>query len=150
MRKPRRRPYTANYPAHATDVIDQNAKYKGATLKAVKAFRRSKPWRGTLAEQQAKFCALNRALARAYKMRIPRLVFQNGSGSSSCSSYRLSTHTITLVGKLSVVTFLHEFGHARGFDERDTCYWSINLFRRCFPRSFARCRFEGHMVVRDR
>jgi hypothetical protein len=47
------------------------------------------------------------------------------------------------------VTFLHEFAHARGFDERQACRWSINLFRRCFPRSFASCRQVGHTLVRN-
>ena len=53
------------------------------------------------------------------------------------------------VGRLSVVTFLHEFGHALGYGERGACRWSINLFRRCFPRSFARCRQAGHTLVRE-
>ena len=50
---------------------------------------------------------------------------------------------------LSVLAYLHEFAHARGADERQACHWSINLFRRCFPRSFARCRAVGHTLVRD-
>jgi hypothetical protein len=42
---------------------------------------------------------------------------------------------------------LHEFAHARGADERQACRWSINLFKKCFPRSFARCRVIGHTLV---
>ena len=48
-----------------------------------------------------------------------------------------------------MLTYLHEFAHARGYDERGACRWSLNLFRRCFPRSFARCRPVGHTLVRD-
>jgi hypothetical protein len=68
---------------------------------------------------------------------------------SGASNYRPACHTITLTGKLSVLTYLHEFAHARGADERQACRWSINLFRRCFPRSFARCRAVGHTLVRQ-
>ena len=63
-------------------------------------------------------------------------------------SYHPATHTITLEGRLSVVTFLHEFGHARGYGERGACRFSINPFRRVFPRLFARCRRVGHTLVR--
>ena len=64
---------------------------------------------------RAELAALvNRALAVAYGIRVPRLLFlgvergiEDGNG-----SYQPSTHTITLVNKLSVLTYLHEFGHA--------------------------------------
>jgi hypothetical protein len=54
---------------------------------------------------------------------------------------------IALVGKLSVVTYLHELAHARGYDERQAVKWSVNLFRKVFPRSFARCQQEGHLLT---
>ena len=48
--------------------------------------------------------------------------------------------------RLSVVTYLHEFAHAMGRDERGACRWSLNLFRRVFPEQFARLRTDGHTV----
>jgi hypothetical protein len=144
-------PSRRNYPATVQEVLDPALTFKPAALRAVRAFARSKPWRGSLSRRKDTFRRLNRELAAAYCTAEPRLVFQGieGGTGSGDSSYRLATHTITLVGKLSVVTFLHEFAHARGFDERQACHWSINLFRRCFPRSFARCRRVGHTLVRD-
>jgi hypothetical protein len=62
-------------------------------------------------------------------------------------SYYPTLHIITMFGKLSVVTYLHEFGHARGYGERKACRFSINIFRRVWPRLFARCRHERHMLV---
>jgi hypothetical protein len=144
--------YRRNYPRTVAEVLDDGAKYPGAVLRAVKAFRRCKPWRGPLERRITYFRTLCADLARAYGIPEPRLVFADlESGSfSGFSSYQPATHTITLHGKLSVVTFLHEFAHARGADERQAVRWSVNLFRRCFPRSFARCRHEGHCLINDR
>lgn len=137
------------YPQTVREVLNPRKKYRPAALAAVRRFARSKPWRGTIAERKEKFRRLNRELAEAYAIRRPRLIFRLrrlwpavGNG-----CYCRMTHTIMLEGKLSVVTYLHEFGHARGFDERDACRFSINLFARCFPRSFARCQHQGHMLV---
>jgi hypothetical protein len=144
-------PSRRNYPATVQEVLSPAMRFKPAALRAVRAFARSKPWQGTLARRKRKFRRLNRDLSAAYGIAEPRLIFQNVEAnlSSWASSYRPLTHTITLVGKLSVVTFLHEFAHARGFDERQACRWSLNLFRKCFPRSFARCRAMGHTLVRN-
>ena len=65
-------------------------------------------------------------------------------------SYTPATHEIRLIGKLSVVTYLHEFAHARGADERQAVAWSVNLFARLFPRSFARLDQHGHTLVIQR
>jgi hypothetical protein len=144
-------PFRANYPATVEQVLDPAMTFKPAALRAVRMFARSKPWRGSIAQRKEMFRRLNRALAAAYGIAEPRLVFAGveAGAPSGRSSYRPLFHTITLAGRLSVVTYLHEFAHARGADERQACRWSINLFRRCFPRSFARCRAVGHTLVRD-
>jgi hypothetical protein len=51
----------------------------------------------------------------------------------------------------SILTALHEFGHHRfGASELKACRWSVGLFRKVFPRTFARAHFEGHMLVLNR
>lgn len=82
----------------------------------------------------------------------------NRPGSSSrdddgqSSHYRPSTNTLYFTGKFSLTTLLHEFGHARGFDERDTIIWSINFGIRFFPVTYNRLlekSDEGtHMLIR--
>lgn len=142
-------PYRANYPATVAEIIDESAKYRPAALRAVREFRRAKAWRGSVEERKAKFRTLNAALAAAYGIPEPSLACNvDESQSSGSSYYRPDTHSIALNGRLSVVTFLHEFAHARGFDERQAVRWSVNLFRRVFPRSFARCRQVGHTLQR--
>ena len=114
-------------------MLDDTITFKAATLEALRAFKASHPWRGTPAERLAKFRRLNRRLATIYGIEAPKVVVTQGPG-----CYMPSAHRIYL-RNLSVVTYLHEFGHARGWDERQTCRWSLNLFRRVFPRQFARC-----------
>jgi len=124
-------------------------RFKAPALRAVRRFAESNPWRGTMNERKQKFLTLNRALAEAYGIAEPDLRFGRIDGSSSGSSHYIpALHRIVLVGKLSVVTYLHEFAHARGMGERDACRWSINLFRRCFPRQYARLVGRGHMLIR--
>jgi len=66
--------------------------------------------------------------------------------SSGSSNYNPRSHTITLTGKFSMITSLHEFGHARGFDEVDAVIWSTNLFKRIFPKSFEKLGEHGHTL----
>jgi hypothetical protein len=143
--------FRRNYPATVQEVLDPAMKYRPAALGAVRVFAKSKPWRGTIAQRKANFRRLNCRLAAAYGIREPRLVFDHveRDADSGASSYWPMGHVITLHGRLSVLTYLHEFAHARGADERQACRWSINLFRRCFPRSFAHCRAVAHTLVRD-
>jgi hypothetical protein len=141
--------YRRNYPKHGSEVRNPDRKYKPDVLRAVKAFARSKPWRGTVEERKVKFLALHDSLCDVYGI-APSLAFCQIDQQAGNGFYQPLTNAIGLVGKLSVVTFLHEFAHARGMDERQACGWSINLFARCFPRSWAGCRFNGHLVIRER
>ena len=136
-------PDRRNYPATVAEVLDDTMAFKPAALRAVRAFARAKPWRGSDEERSAKFRRLHAALGRVYGVR-PRLTF----GRDLLACYIPTQDRINLPA-VSVVTYLHEFAHARGMDERRACRWSLNLFRKCFPRSFARCRHVGHMLVRD-
>ncbi len=138
-----------NYPETVIEVLDEGARFNSAALRAVRRFAASNPWRGAMDERKEKFRDLNRSLAAAYGVPEPELRFDMIDGSSSeASHYIPALHQIVLVGKLSVVTYLHEFAHARGMGERSACRWSINLFRRVFPRQYARLVGRGHMLIR--
>jgi len=103
----------------------------------------SRPWHGSQAARRRKFRRLHEALCRVYGVRA-QLVFGGWY-----SRYWIAERAIHLA-ELSVVTYLHEFAHARGWRERQACRWSINLFRRVFPREFARCRRDGHVLRKRR
>jgi hypothetical protein len=151
------------------EVLDDQMTFNAACLEAMRAFRRGKPWLGNFQKRACKLHALNRDLSRAYRLDpAPQLVcVPHGAGQelarrAAMSSLRLFgvdcydglANRIELHadpnGHLSVVTYLHEFGHARGLDEWQTCRWSVNLFRRIFPRSFERLEQVGHRLLRVR
>ena len=113
-------------------------------------FARSGPWTGTIGERMDKFEKVHQDLCRIYGKQT-RLRFGLLDGSCSGSSYyHPSSDVITLQGKLSVVTYVHEFAHALGKIEHGACRWSVNLFWKCFPEQFGYCQSEGHMLRRRR
>lgn len=140
---------TGDYPATVVEILDDRMKFKPAALRAMKAFRASHPWRGTEDERRVKCQELVVALAEAYGIALPEVLFDRLDGSSSgASCYDRSQHRIVLRGRLSVITLLHEFAHSRGMDERAAVRWSVNLFRRHFPRSYSRLVHRGHVLLR--
>jgi hypothetical protein len=133
-------PARNNYPATVAEILGSVA-YWRATRRAVHRFARSKPWRGTEAERQAKFRRLHAELCRVY-VKATLLDFSPREP----AAFWPGRDRINLP-RLSVVSYLHEFAHAvYGSCERQACRWSVNLFRKFFPRSFSRCRQVGHML----
>ena len=137
------------YPESVVEVLDDRMTFKPEALQAMRRFVQSHPWRGSTDERKQKFEALVADLSAAYCMQAPTITFGELDGSCSGRSHYIpAENRIVLVGRLSVVTLLHEFGHARGMGERSACRWSLNLFRRSCPRAFSRLIHIGHMVVR--
>ena len=136
-----------NYPHTIAEVIDDAMTYPPETLAAFRNFKATYPYRGKLAERKVKFATLHAALCGIYNKKTT-LNFRLLDGKpSDNSSYCRSSDAITLRGRLSVVTYLHEFAHALlGRDERNACRWSLSLFARFYPRSFARCLQQGHVL----
>ena len=136
-----------DYPRTVAECIDESIRYRRGIVGTVRAFARTKPWKGTIQQRARKFARLNRRLAAVCGIIVPRLrldVTDARPRRRASGWYNAATHTIGLTGRLSVVTYLHEFAHALGKGETGACRWSINLFKRCFPRSFARCVPTGH------
>lgn len=50
-------------------------------------------------------------------------------------------------GNYSIISSLHELGHALlGTSEHQACGYSVGLFMACFPKEYAKLRWEGHML----
>ena len=139
-----------NYPETVAEVLDDNIKYRPGVNEAVVRFKESRPWRGTPDEMKEKLRTFNRELAKVYSIEPPQIVFVRRFVYGCC--YFPIGNLIIMEqendGRYSVVTYLHEFGHSLGKDERATCRWSINLFRKHFPKSFAKLVPEGHLLMR--
>ena len=139
------------YPSTVAECLTGGMRFRRGVVAAVREFKRVGPWRGTLEERKPKLRRLNEALAAAFGMPVPELRFEridgSFSGASSCQRRGAGRPAaITMRGRLSVVTFLHEFAHALGRDERGACRWSINLFCRVFPEQYARLQADGHTL----
>ena len=138
-----------NYPETVREVLDDKITYSDKLLCVVRIFAASKPWSGPIESRKRKFSEVTCMMAEACNIDKPTLAFYSLDGGSSGSSHYIpSDHRIVIVGKLSVVTFLHEFAHALGHDEQEACRWSINLFRKCFPRQYSRLIHVGHTLIR--
>lgn len=133
-------------------MIDPGAKFRPVVLREVKAYAASKPFRGTLAERKTKLRGLHRNLCGIYRIAFDLNLDgvtdpEREHGNGWCRGSGTGRGTIALEGKLSVITYLHEFAHAAfGGCERKAVHWSANLFRRTFPASFRRLRAEGHLL----
>jgi hypothetical protein len=134
------------YPENLEQALGLPLRFPPATLKAVRAFAASMPWRGTFKERQSKFRLLHADLCRVYNVTPTLNIEGDGSGDSGGSHFQPGANVVMLTGRLSVITYLHEFGHVlKGHDEFAACRWSLRLFRRCFPKSWGRLRWEGHV-----
>lgn len=60
--------------------------------------------------------------------------------------YIKANNTIYLT-KPSIITYLHEFAHSLGADEDAACVFSYQLFKATFPRSLAKLKWKGHLLV---
>ncbi|MFC1723122.1 hypothetical protein ACFL0V_03205 [Nanoarchaeota archaeon] len=141
---------------------DAKLEFKEETLKVMRKWKKKHPFRPKVYSQDAvskkleKFKWLSDQLADVYGIKKPDVIAGNitkkswsSTGiSSGLSFYDRATNKIKINGKFSVVTFLHEFGHARGFDEVDTVTWSVNLYTKIFPVLAAQLSSSGHAVRR--
>lgn len=130
------------------EVLDDNIKYKSSVHAAMEKFKKSHPWHGSQRDLQDKILSLNRDLSVAYKVESPQVIFVKKFDYGCC--YFIKGNLIIMEeerdGRYSVITYLHEFGHALGKNEKETCRWSINLFRYHFPKSFSKLVPVGHLL----
>jgi len=138
-----------DYPESIAELDLDAVQISPAILNAVKRFASSKPYRGSTRRRIQKFSRAIHDICDAAGVERPRLLFvpdeTQDSGQSACIP---AIRTIILRGRLSVITSLHEVSHLlNGPSEYVACAWSLRLFRDCFPRSWSRLRFDGHVAV---
>lgn len=124
------------YPKTVEEVLDDAFAYPDGVHVAMTRFKQSKPWH----DMKNKLLSLNADLAGHFAIEPPQVVFVRRFAYGSCYFPVGNVIIMQETGRdrFSVLTFLHEFGHALGKNEKETCKWSINLFRQYFPKSFAK------------
>jgi len=64
------------------------------------------------------------------------------------SHYNPKTKMIN-IQNLSIITTMHEFAHhILGSSEKKACIWSVWLFKRTFPRSYKKLKWNKHMLIK--
>jgi hypothetical protein len=128
-------------------IWDDNKKYKVGVISALKEFKRNYPYAVGNATRMIGMSELLNKLNAIYGIN-PVLNFSTIDDSNSFTShYDPLTNTIMIAGKLSIITFLHEYAHARGKDEFGAVKWSLSLFKRCYPIAFTKLIASGHCMV---
>jgi len=143
-----------DYPGSIDEILDDTVKYRKSLIKIMNRFKSFDPWDGTPAEKAAKLYWLHIRLCKIYDKKIylswdPAIIMGVESKNGGGWYQHLDRH-IHLYGKVSVLTFLHEWGHVLyGSSEYAACWWSINLFRKIFPKNFnkLRHRAQGHLLA---
>lgn len=135
------------------EVLVEGKKFKGAALRACRMYARAKPWAGSIEERKAKLEAFNAELAAAHGVPAPTLRYVNVEANlvNGAAGYDPDDKVIVLGYRLSVVSYLQMFARHCGKSRVGMVRWSVNLFKRKFPKSYAGCRWDAShaMLVRD-
>lgn len=138
------------YPPSAINLIDDEMAYRQGTIPAIRAFKRN--YGGTDMVSDVRLSGIRilvYRLCQVYEVEPITVTTSFLHGGPGNGSYCPATREINLVGRLSIITTLHEFAHAiYGPSEVQAVRWSINLFKRVWPRQFAEMSEEGHMLRR--
>ena len=143
--------------SYMDQILSEEVSYPQPVINALRVFKRSH--RIGSESDESRLLGMGQLahdVSVAYTCPVPAVRMQNINGlSSGSSSYDGATHTITMRGKLSIITFLHELAHSipvingpSSIDCEHNCrVWSINLFKRVYPRAFARLQVtNGYML----
>lgn len=127
------------------EILTYKPDFKGE-VKILKTWKKSfyKNWnKKNNQEKLGNLTNLINFLANLHKTKVQIKTIEGTD--SSCYNPRLKT--IFIDNSLSIITTLHEFGHHLfGPDETQACRWSIHLFKKVFPKTFEKLRWEGHML----
>lgn len=131
--------FSRDYPK--TPMVDKKFKLHPKVIEILTRFKKARPYKVNSQTFLNLTQALYYELSKHYNIRVPpvRHVGQ-WKGPSAQSHYSPATHRITLAGKRSIITALHEFMHARGYGETAAVWWSINCYKLIWPKSFKNLR----------
>ncbi len=136
----------------AAEYVTDTAHYTPEVIEATKEYARSKPWAGDLEQRIEKLHAFHDRLCEACEMaRVEIVLRQPSTDGPSAGRYRALDGKLILYGKLSVVTYLYWFAAAlygieTRCDHARQMTFAVNLYKQCFPRSFANANLTGPSV----
>jgi hypothetical protein len=147
--------YNPDYPPQR--IIDPEFQIKPEPITAVAEWKHEmrfmlRPNLGDITTKTKHYEKLLTDLSKIYELKKPELVVgftveDPTPGSTGHSNYNPMTHTITLLGKFSIITFLHEFAHARGYGEEFAVLFSNTVHSRVFLKSRVIAAEDSHLAI---
>lgn len=134
-----------NYPEKP--IYNDGMKFKMGVIHAVKEFKRNCPYSVGDDLRYAGMVKLIAELNRLYNMHTVLTWDRTPAEHSYTSNYTPGLDVIRMEGKLSIITLLHEYAHARGMGEKGAVNWSLSLFKRCYPIAFANLDTFQHCLI---
>lgn len=135
------------YPT-SQEIMEKPVKYKQNTINTIKGWKTTDFIGWKQKNTQDKLQALYRLLTSLSIVYNKPLCVTNGYE----YHYSPLPRTIMLdANNPSIISTLHEFGHhILGHSESKACRWSVWLFKKVFPRSFAKLQFipNSHMLCK--
>lgn len=150
-------------------IFDDNMKFRAGTVEALKEFKDKKISEENTIVRFVAMTELIKQLSIVYEIECPMicLLGANNTGITylpkkniivfsrldkeykkvTSSFYSRKSNFIFLMNE-SLITLLHEFGHARGFGEYKAVKFSVSLFKRVYPKQFDKLKPKNHMLVR--
>ena len=108
-------------------------------------------WNGSIADRKVAFTNLNGSLNKLFQKETCILfAVPNRLGkwkNSGQSYYNWIADIILLQGRLSVITYLHEYGHSLGMGEKSAQRFASDLFKEAFPKRFAKLSKSSDKVM---
>jgi len=122
-------------------------------IEKLKKFKKMNPWKGDVGERISKFNWLWEELVKIYNKEDWVLICSVPTQtkfwySSEGSFVDADNKVVVLQGRLSVITFLHEFAHILGANQEEAVKWSNELFKEVFPEKWAKLKRVGDMMVK--
>ncbi len=135
---------TGKKSAYIMSLVAEDIPFPEPVVKKLQWFKKHYKYKTQLPFDQAtevRFQGMKELLSvfcEAYNMELINFEKANivPSGQSSASYWNSAENKILITGKLSIITFLHEFAHAMGFDEEQARKWSLTLFKKVYPIAF--------------
>lgn len=136
-----------DYPT-PEEIMASEVKHKAGAIKILRMWKhvwKSKQASATVDEKLTMFDALLEALAEEYNKPVQ---LQYHPDAYSCY-YVPAVKTVYINSSFSIISTLHEFAHhLYGPSEKQACRWSVWLFKKVFPKAFAKLTWKGHLLVK--
>lgn len=129
------------------EILKKEPKFKKNTILIIKLWKieNYKNWKDHQKKDQIiGLIMLINLLCKVYKKSKPKIKLDNEY------MYDSKSKTIYLDPKNpSIISTLHELAHhIFNANEKKACIWSIWLFKKCFPRSAIKLKWNEHLLVK--